>query len=196
MPESSLSVEERRQLLSVARGAIARHLEGRPSELPAVPEGGLTRPAGAFVTLRKGSQLRGCIGTFAAHRPLVETVHEMAIAAAFSDPRFEPLRAEELDDIELEISALSPRRAVDQPEDIVVGRHGLCVSKGSRGGVLLPQVATDYGWGREDFLKQTCLKAGLPSDAWRWDDTVIEVFEAEVFGEDELDAEPVEEASR
>jgi AmmeMemoRadiSam system protein A len=138
---------------------------------------------GAFVTLKAAGRLRGCIGMVEAHAPLKSTVREMARAAAVGDPRFNPLRAEELDGVSIEISVLSPLRLLDSPEDIVVGVHGLVVEKGRRRGLLLPQVASEAGWDAETFLSATCEKAGLPRSAWRDEDTRIYAFTAFVFGE-------------
>ena len=127
--------------------------------------------------------LRGCIGSFTGSGPLVDTVREMAVSASTRDPRFPPLSEAELGEVDLEISVLSPLRPVSDPNEIEVGRHGIFITRGFHSGVLLPQVASEYGWDRETFLEHTCAKAGLPADAWRDADTRIEVFEAQVFGE-------------
>jgi AmmeMemoRadiSam system protein A len=116
--------------------------------------------------------------------PLWEAVRENAIAAAFRDPRFPPLGPEELDQVLIEISALTPLRTA-RPEDVEVGRDGVLVEHGASRGLLLPQVATEYGWSREEFLDHTCRKAGLPAGSWKDSGTVISLFSAEVFGEDE-----------
>lgn len=134
------------------------------------------------MTLELGGHLRGCIGTFRSAEPLYWVVEKMAVAAALYDPRFPPVPAEELAAIDIEISALTPLRVIDDPSIIEVGVHGLYITQDDQGGVLLPQVATEWGWDREEFLTQTCHKAGLPANAWRKGAT-IEVFEAEVFGE-------------
>ena len=178
----ALGPEARRELLRIAREAIRAGLRGRryvPEE-PADPA--LRRPAGVFVTLHENGALRGCIGTFQSDRPLYRNVAEMAQAAAFEDPRFPPLRPEEFPRVDLEISVLSPMERVPDPREVQVGRHGLYIVQGPRRGVLLPQVAVEQGWDRETFLAQTCLKAGLPPDAWSRG-AEIYVFEAEVFGE-------------
>jgi AmmeMemoRadiSam system protein A len=144
----------------------------------------LIRPSGAFVSLHTHEgDLRGCIGSIHPVAPLCHAVSANAINAAFRDPRFYPLEREELPRIHIEISVMSPIEAVTDPEAIEVGRDGLIVSRGGRAGLLLPQVATEYGWDRETFLAQTCGKAGLPPDAWRRPDCRIERFSAEVFGE-------------
>jgi AmmeMemoRadiSam system protein A len=146
--------------------------------------GNLQRKRGAFVTLTLHGQLRGCIGFVIAERPLLDTVREAARAAAFQDPRFTPLRGAELPEVHLEISVLGEPRRVRSLEEIRVGEHGLIVRRGFRSGLLLPQVATEYGWDRDTFLCHTCVKAGLPRDSWRDPDTEIQLFGAEVFGEE------------
>jgi uncharacterized protein len=182
--EDELTPEERALLLHTARQAISDHLQGC-RVAPAEPAGErLAARAGAFVSLHACGDLRGCIGTFVGRRPLVQTVQEMAVSAAFRDPRFPPLAADELGELELEISVLSPLREITDTQEIEVGRHGLYITRGLRAGVLLPQVATEYGWDREEFLAHTCMKAGLPADAWREPGTRIELFEAQVFGEE------------
>ena len=136
---------------------------------------------GAFVTLTKGGRLRGCIGHIVGTQPLITTVSEMARAAALEDTRFSKVTPSELPDIEFEISVLTPVRKVTDINEIQVGRDGIIISRGYNKGLLLPQVATDYGWDRETFLAQTCRKAGLPLNAWKQEGTVIEMFSAEVF---------------
>jgi AmmeMemoRadiSam system protein A len=180
--EQFLTAEERGALLKAAREAIEARLRGeRPARTEA--EGELAKHHGAFVTLTRNGRLRGCIGFVIAERPLLETVREAAQAAAFQDPRFPPLRPAELPEIRLEISVLSEPRPVRGLEEIRVGTHGLIVRRGPRSGLLLPQVATEYGWDRDTFLAHTCAKAGLPEDCWREPGTTIELFGAEVFGE-------------
>lgn len=174
--------EERKLLLSLARRTLEAALAGRPRPPVDVPTPALREPRGVFVTLRRGTALRGCIGWVEARRPLAEAIQEMAVAAA-RDPRFDPVTADELPDLSIEISALTPARSVSSPQDIRVGEHGLVVRREGRSGLLLPQVATDYGWDRETFLRQTCRKAGLPENAWEEAGTEISVFTAEVFGE-------------
>jgi AmmeMemoRadiSam system protein A len=177
-----LSAEAQKELLQIARRSLeVLFVSGkRPHFEPEAPE--LLRSAGAFVTLRLEGRLRGCIGTFVETDPLVDVVARMAIAAATSDPRFPPLRQDELPQTRIEISILSPSRPASADE-VEVGRHGLCVAAGGRRGVLLPQVAVEHGWDRETFLDHTCRKAGLPETAWRSPSTEIETFTAQVFGE-------------
>jgi len=179
-----LDADARRALIAVAREAVAAVAAGREPAAPAPPSPELQDPGAAFVTLRRDGDLRGCIGHLAPGQPLWRSVQEMAAAAASRDDRFEPVPIDEVPDMRIEISVLSPRRRVAGPGDVRVGRDGLYVSRGTLSGLLLPQVAPDHGWTAEEFLSQTCRKAGLPLDAWRDPTTVIEAFTAEVFGED------------
>ncbi len=179
-----LCVEERRALLRIARGAIEAHLAGEPFELPK-PCGALAACRGAFVTLRRREDhdLRGCVGLMRSARSLLETVAQMAVAAASEDGRFDPVAPSELSELTIEISALGPTHPI-RPEDVEVGRHGLLISCRGRRGVLLPQVPVEQGWDRETFLAHTCLKAGLPHDIWRRPEAEILGFRATVFGEE------------
>lgn len=178
-----LSKEERNYLLGTARNAILEALDLPRLNVETVASPVLESHRGAFVTLKTSGRLRGCIGHIEGSRPLPHTVEAMAKAAAFQDPRFPPLTAKEVPSLSIEISILSPLKQISQPEEIVVGKHGLVVEKGFQRGLLLPQVAVEYNWGRSVFLEHTCRKAGLPSEAWRDEDTRIYVFSAEVFGE-------------
>jgi AmmeMemoRadiSam system protein A len=135
------------------------------------------------VTIKQDGQLRGCIGNFQSERPLYQEVSEMAVASACKDPRFHPLDETELDNFELEISVLSPLEKVTDIEQIEVGTHGIYLEKNFSRGVLLPQVATEYGWDRDNFLKQTCLKAGLSADSWQEADADIYIFSAQIIKE-------------
>jgi AmmeMemoRadiSam system protein A len=141
---------------------------------------------GAFVTLHIRGNLRGCIGYIEGVKPIPDTIIDMAKASAFRDPRFMPLSQAEYDKIDIEISVLSPIENVKGVSDIVVGRDGLIISSGGRSGLLLPQVATENNWDLSTFLEHTCYKAGLPADAWKWKDTLIQKFSAQVFGEKEM----------
>jgi AmmeMemoRadiSam system protein A len=178
-----LGLEEKRLLVKVARESLAAHLRG---ERPALPpaSGSLAEARGAFVTLvaRTNGDLRGCVGMIVSDDPLVETVARMAVAAGTQDGRFEPVTAEELPRLFVEISVLGPMRRV-RPEEVEVGKHGLLVSDGHRRGVLLPQVPVEHGWDRETFLAHTCRKAHLPEDAWRRPEVELRAFTATVFGE-------------
>jgi AmmeMemoRadiSam system protein A len=179
----SLMPEERRRLLAVAREALRGHFSGVST--PRRGPGDLVcHQGGAFVTLRtRDGNLRGCVGLLESTDPLSETVARMAVAAACSDRRFDPLREDELAGIVIEISALGTLREV-RPEEIEIGRDGLLVREGGKQGVLLPQVAAEHGWDRETFLDKTCGKAGLPATAWRGAGATILAFPATVFRED------------
>ena len=180
----ALSEVERKALLDIVRKTIEARLTGESiPELPSCSEV-LQEKRGAFVTLKKHDHLRGCIGYIEARKPLYKIVQEMALAAAFDDPRFPPLRADELKNLAVEISVLSPLEEVKDIDGIRVGTHGLYVTKGFHSGLLLPQVATEYGWDRLTFLQETCYKAGLQRDAWKEKDTKVFIFSAEIIGED------------
>jgi AmmeMemoRadiSam system protein A len=179
-----LGREERRLLLTLARQALVAQTCGDPA--PPLPENpALLPPRGAFVTLRRGGDLRGCIGHLAADRPLAETVVRMAECAAMDDPRFSPVTPAEVAQLHIEISVLSePTRVVrPDPSRIHPGRDGVIVRSGTRQGVLLPQVAVEFGWDAEALLAATCRKAGLPADAWCRAQTEVYVFQVDAFGE-------------
>jgi len=180
-----LTDQHREVLLKLVRDTIAQYLaDGTRVPLPE-RDGVLGQECGAFVTLHKKGQLRGCIGNMMGRGPLIETIQEMAIAASTQDPRFGTVTPDELADIDIGISVLSPMRQTKDVNEIEVGTHGILMKQGMYQGVLLPQVATEYGWDRETFLANTCLKAGLPTEAWRDPETQIYIFSAEVFGEKE-----------
>ncbi len=141
----------------------------------------LKEKRGVFVTLKIGGRLRGCIGRLIGDRPLCETTAEMAIAAATQDPRFRPLQKEEIKDVDIEISVLTPLKRIEKIDEIEVGRDGILIRQGIFSGVLLPQVATEYNWDRITFLEETCHKAGLHKDAWKDKNTEIYTFSAQVF---------------
>ena len=186
MSGEPLCESDQQTLLSVARERIAAALEQREPTYPA-PSQPLLQHGGAFVTIhirRAGVMtLRGCIGHIEPHDTLFDTVKSVAYSSAFQDYRFQPLTSEEYPEIQIEISILSALEEIDDPAVVQPGTHGLYIKAGGRAGLLLPQVASEQRWGREQFLEQTCRKAGLPTDAWRQDDTSISVFTAQVFGE-------------
>jgi len=182
--DMGLTDDEKQALLRIARASILAELAGKKPPA-AKGQGALEEKRGAFVCLKRRGRLRGCIGFIEARKPLARTVEEMAVAAALQDPRFPPLREEEMKEISLEISVLTPLRKTADVGQIEVGTHGLYVRKGSRAGLLLPQVATEYGWDRDTFLKETCRKAGLVPDAWRDPETEIYLFSADVFGDEQ-----------
>jgi AmmeMemoRadiSam system protein A len=183
--EFDLSVEEKKILLETARLAITARLKKNTPVFPE-PTPLLGEKCGAFVSLHIADRLRGCIGYITAHKPLFETIKEMAESAAFADPRFSPLTEHELARIEIEISVLSPFEKIDDYAKIEVGKHGLMVRKGFHSGLLLPQVASEYHWSREQFLSHTCEKAGLSASAWKSQGVEVEIFSAVVFCEREF----------
>jgi len=179
-----LDKQKRKKLLEIARKSIETYLAtGTRLELKEDdPE--LTRIQGAFVTLHKYGQLRGCIGNIIGQKPLYLTVRDMAVEAAVDDPRFPALVSSELKDVDIEISVLSPLEKVDSIDKIELGRHGVMVRRGFNSGVFLPQVATETGWSKEEFLSYLCQhKAGLPATAWKDKATELYIFTAEVFSE-------------
>jgi uncharacterized protein len=190
---SPLNESDRLLLLSWARMALEAGVRGRERTRADAPPGPLREPRGAFVTLMKRGRLRGCIGFIEAAKPLVRTVEECAVAAALNDPRFDPVRPEELDALHLEISVLSA--LVDlRPENVEVGRHGLLISQSWQRGLLLPQVAVEWKWDREQFLAATCQKAGLAPEAWRHG-ARIQAFTAQIFGEPVVEPHTADRAS-
>ncbi len=176
---------EKQQMLSMARETVMTFVRTGKKPDFTIDNPKLKEPGAAFVTLHKKSdhQLRGCIGQIVATMPLWECIREMAVAAASQDPRFTPVKEKELDNLHIEISVLTKPVKIKNVEEIVVGKHGLIMSRGWQRGLLLPQVPTEWGWDRDKFLDQTCLKAGMGPGCWRDDDVVIETFTAVVFAE-------------
>jgi AmmeMemoRadiSam system protein A len=174
---------QKKYLLALAREAITAMVMDRKAVAIATEDPVMRSKRGAFVTLNVHGRLRGCIGYPLPVKPLAETVAEMAVAAATQDYRFPPVEAAELRDLTIEISVLTLPRAVRDPHDVLVGKHGIIISKGARKGLLLPQVPLEYGWDLETYLRHGCLKAGLPAEEWK-KGVGIEVFEAQVFGEE------------
>jgi len=176
-----LAADERALLLDVARQAILARLDGE--RVPPLPHAPIAEQlGGAFVSLHVDGELRGCIGIPEARQALGPVVQHCAQAAAFEDPRFASIGHRDVAGLAIEISVLSPLRPLGVPADIVIGRDGLVVAQGWQRGLLLPQVAAEHRWGPEEFLRQTCRKAGLPTTAWQHGATV-EVFTADVFAE-------------
>lgn len=182
-----LNNEQRKELLKIARDTMKLYLETGKRLEPRVADGILKQDMGAFVTIHKKGELRGCIGHMAATGPLYLTVRDMAIAAATEDPRFASLTAGELNNVDIEISVLSPMRRVAGPDEIKIPGDGVMVRMGWRSGVYLPQVAEETGWDKEEFMNSLCAhKAGIPMNAWKTGQCEIYVFTAEVFGEKEM----------
>lgn len=178
-----LTEKEKNFLLDIVKKTIAGRVNNKSIPKMTIDSETLREKRGAFVTLKKRGHLRGCIGYIKAVKPLWETVQEMALAAAFHDPRFPSLKPEEFKDLSFEISVLSPLQKIDDISAIEVGKHGLYIVRGYNSGLLLPQVALEYGWDRETFLKETCYKAGLPPQAWMDKETEIYIFSADYFGD-------------
>lgn len=174
-------------LLKSARESIRAYLETRELCVPETDTETLLKPCGAFVTIYKRGALRGCLGSLESDEPLLSSVCRIAVSSATQDPRFPPLDAEELQEVDLEISVLSPLIRVGGPDDIELGRHGVLVRQGGASGVFLPQVALETGWDKQTFLRHLCEdKAGLPQDAWKKEECQIYVFTCDIIKEKEL----------
>ena len=180
MAEGALNAEQRRYLLDLAREAITAAVSGtRP---PAPEPADMPDASGVFVTIKKRGDLRGCLGTLRIRDGLAEEVIRCAAESATVDPRFPPVRAGEMPHLSIEVSVLGPQEAIAPREDaFTIGIHGLVVEHGAHRGLLLPQVAVEWGWTTEQFLRQTCVKAGLPPEAWRTGARLYR-FAADVFG--------------
>ncbi len=178
-----LSPEARQRLLGIVRQALTEVVNSRPLPAEPIDDPELQGHQGAFVTLKRGENLRGCIGQFTADQPLYRTIREMARASALRDPRFPPVRPEELDGLTVELSVLSPMRRVSDPmKQVELGKHGIYIKRGYRSGTYLPQVAVEHQMSKEEFLSSCAAgKAGLPPDAWKDPATEVYVYTAEVF---------------
>lgn len=182
-PQQLLDESEQQFVLDVGRKTIIEYVTNgqTPEFTSADPK--LNQKRGAFVSLHeKGGALRGCIGYVEPIKPLLQTIVDMAIACATKDPRFDPVTPDEFPNLDLEVSVLSPLEHVRRVEEIQVGKHGLMIKKGYYSGLLLPQVAVEFGWDRAQFLRETSRKAGLSADAWKESDAKLYVFSAQVFG--------------
>jgi AmmeMemoRadiSam system protein A len=176
-----LTAEQQTHLLALARASVVAQVRGGARVEPAAMP--LPDASGVFVTIKERGELRGCLGTLQNRAGLAAEVIRCAADSASEDPRFPPVTPDELPDLSLEISVLGPLEAIEpRPGAFTIGVHGLVVEEGLRRGLLLPQVATEWGWDAEQFLRQTCVKAGLPPDAWRHGARVFR-FAAEVFGD-------------
>ncbi|MBU3933120.1 MAG: AmmeMemoRadiSam system protein A [Candidatus Omnitrophica bacterium] len=179
-----LNEGQQKRLLEIARKTMNEYVSSAQKLDFSESDPLLLKNMGAFVTIHKQGNLRGCIGNIIGRQPLYLTVRDMAIEAATADPRFAPVTADELEDIDIEISVLSTPERVEDVDEIKLGVHGVIVKRGNSGGVFLPQVATETGWTREEFLDNLCAhKAGLSADAWKDKDTELHSFTAQVFGE-------------
>jgi len=182
-PKLELSEQDQSYLLKIARQVILAKCQNSKLGLEVPKATILHEKRGAFVTLNKHDQLRGCLGFVEGFKPLYQTITEMAEAAAFEDPRFPKVQLNEVEDLKIEISVLTPLDLIQDIDQIKVGIHGLLIKKGNYQGLLLPQVATHYNWDRYTFLNQTCLKAGLQIDSWRDSNVEIYIFSAQIFSE-------------
>ena len=185
-PELYLTNEQKRALLKLARDTILSSVSGKKSPQFNNSDAIFMEERGVFVTLHKKGTLRGCIGYIKGYKPLFNTVQEMAQAAAFRDPRFSPVEKDEVDELEIEISVLSPLEEIKDIEKIKIGVHGLMLENAIYSGLLLPQVAAEYGWDNIRFLQQTCIKAGIEKDAWKNPETKIKIVSADVFCETDI----------
>ena len=178
----SLSETDRQLLLDLARRAIGDAVSLQKTDGGNPQSGIFVEKRGVFVTLHARGRLRGCIGAIEPVEPLAESIVRCASGAALHDPRFSPVRAEELPELRIEISLLSPLDPI-LPENVQIGKHGLLISQGSKRGLLLPQVAVEHKLAREQFLEETCRKAGLNATAWQEPETTILGFTCEIFSE-------------
>ncbi|MEJ2200836.1 MAG: AmmeMemoRadiSam system protein A, partial [Desulfuromonadaceae bacterium] len=169
--DQELTPKEKAILLDIARKTIVNHVQTGDNYIEPREEKALNIRNGCFVTIKQNGELRGCIGNFQSELPLFKEVAEMARASATKDPRFYPMKEADLDNFSIEISVLSPLQKINDIEEIIIGKHGIYLEKGYYRGVLLPQVATEHNWDRTTFLKQTCIKAGLATNAWQAEDT-------------------------
>lgn len=183
--EPSLTPADKKAMLRFVRETISRYLSTQTVPLARGFSPDLQYPQGIFVTLKKKEQLRGCIGRIVPDAPLSKLMGTIALQSAFEDPRFKPVTAKELDDLEIEISVLTPMKQVKGPGDIVVGRDGVVLRKGGRSAVFLPQVAPEQGWGRDEMLDHLSMKAGLSRGSWR-EGAEFFTFQAIVFSEKEF----------
>jgi hypothetical protein len=176
---SPYTEEEKRELLALARNAITEYVRSGKILEVEMKDPKLRADGAVFVTIKEKGSLRGCIGHVQAVMPLYQSVIKNAIAASSGDPRFPPMNKEELTDMEIEVSVLSPLMPVKDVKDIRVGKHGLVIRKGQQSGLLLPQIPAEFGWDRETFLEQLCAKAGLPKGSWK--DADLHFFTAEII---------------
>lgn len=176
---------QKKVLLKTAKDTVQAVITGKKIPDVSADEPELNAQCGCFVTLKNGGALRGCIGQFTSNKPLIELVVDMAKASAASDPRFfgNPITARELGQLDIEISVLSPLKKTDEPMNLRLGVDGIYIKRKGMSGCFLPQVATETGWSKEEFLSYCCShKAGLAADAWKEKETEVYLFTAEVFG--------------
>jgi len=180
-----MNLQQKNQLLAVAKKTVEAVIKKQPVPKAVTDDKELKIPCGCFVTLKNGDDLRGCIGQFVADEPLIEMVSQMAVSSARRDPRFvhNPIRPQELGQLDIEISVLSPMEKTQNPLSLELGKHGIYITDGPRSGCFLPQVADETGWTKEEFLSYCCShKAGMKPDAWKDPKVDVFLFTAEVFG--------------
>lgn len=183
MSDMQLSEKQKNLLLDIARRTITNHISGIKLPDFKIDNSLLNEKCGAFVTIHEKGKLRGCIGNIVGNLPLWETVSKMSIEAATGDPRFPPVSIDELEEIDIEISVISPFKKITDIDQIQAGKHGIFIRQGYYQGLLLPQVATEYNWGIKEFIEHTCMKAGLGKDCYKSKNCEIFIFSAIVFGE-------------
>ena len=182
-PGESLGKDEQEFLLDAARKTIIEHAQSGKAPDFTSENPGLNRKCGVFVTINeKSGALRGCIGYIEPIKPLLHAIIDMSVACSSRDPRFQPVTPDEFSNLDVQISVLAPLEEIHKADDVCVGEHGLLIKKGTASGLLLPQVASEYGWDRQRFLEETCRKAGLETGAWKEPDSKLFVFSAQVFG--------------
>ena len=181
-----LNLEDKKALLQLARTSIECAVSGKPIPGTDLLSQNLHTPCGAFVTVRVHGDLRGCFGYINAYYPLAQSVQDVAVKAALEDPRFDPIAPDELGALEIEISVLEPPEKVNDIAEIKIGVHGLILETRYHRGLLLPSVATEYGWDREQFLDHTALKAGLPPKAWKEKNVTLYKFTTDTFSESQF----------
>ncbi|MFO7928439.1 MAG: AmmeMemoRadiSam system protein A [Candidatus Humimicrobiaceae bacterium] len=186
MEQFKLNNDQKKMLLQIAKETLMNIVYGRKPPEFDIDDHILNTKCGAFVTLHMNGSLRGCIGNITAETPLWKTVRKMAVEAALHDPRFPPVSPPELNEIDIEISVLSPLKKIENISEIEVGKHGILIKKGYQQGLLLPQVATEYNWNRTQFLENTCQKAGMDKNCYENGDCEIYIYSATVFGEKDL----------
>ncbi len=182
--EQILNPAQKIKIIDIVRKTLIQYTKKGKAYLPKIEDSELKEKKGVFITLRKRGVLRGCVGCIESSLPLYLEARDMAIAAASQDPRFPPLAESELENLQIEVSVLSSLKKVKNPDEIILGEHGVLVKKNSQTGVFLPQVARETGWQREEFMNNLCLnKAGIRPDSWKNGGCDIFIFRVEAFSD-------------
>lgn len=186
--EGNLTEEEQKTLLKLSRDVLLSYIKNSP--LPKIEDYKITenlkQQYGVFVTLHKKGDLRGCIGYIEGRCPVYQAVIDNTVNSSTCDPRFIPVQENELKDIDIEISVMTPLKKIKSTDEIVIGKHGLVIRKGGRSGLFLPQVPIEWNWNKQEYLMHLCQKASLPLDAWK-EGAELYTFSAQVFGEKEFE---------